>query len=444
MSRVLILGLGQYSQGSGIEAAVYFAEQGEEVVVTDLKNKEDLQENVRRLTKYKNVRFVLGEHRLEDVRWADVVVPNPRVRPDSPFFQEAIRLGKAIESDISLFLTACPAPVIGVTGTRGKSTTSTLITEMLKADGRTVWLGGNILVSPLAFLSNVKKTDWVVLELSSWQLELTGRKGISPQYAVWTNLMRDHLNTYPGMQEYAEAKAQIFRHQTGEGVVILPADKMFNPYAQSAPGEVIRVGGKGGEAHKLVAKTKMELIGEHNQRNAEFAVALCHHLGVKVSTIKQVLQTFRGLPNRLEEVGLIKGVRYINDTTATTPDATIAALKALGEKSTINDQRSTVHLIFGGADKELEFEEVSLLMKKLKPSIYLLPGSAHDKIVTTFKKARVPWIEAANLKEAFNHFKSLTQKGDVVLLSPGCASFGLFKNEFDRGGQFTELVRSLA
>ncbi len=441
---VLILGLGQYPQGSGIEAAIFFAERGDEVMVTDLKNKEDLKENVKRLSKYKNVHFVLGEHRLEDVQWADIVVPNPRVRPDSPFFQEAVRLGKGIESDISLFLAACPAPVIGVTGTRGKSTTSTLIAEMLKADGRMVWLGGNILVSPLAFLSKVKKTDWVVLELSSWQLELTGRKGISPPYAVWTNLMRDHLNTYPGMEEYAEAKAQIFRHQTGDGVVILPSDTWFDPYAQSAPGEVIRVGRKQDEAVKLVETTKLRLLGEHNKQNAQKAVALCLRLGVEPSTIKQVLQTFAGLPNRLEEVAVINGVHYINDTTATTPDATIAALKALREKPMINDERSTIHLIFGGADKELEFEEIARLIKRLKTNVYLLPGTACDKVVSAFKKARVTWTEAPNLKEIFKDLKGVSREGDIVLLSPGCASFGLFKNEFDRGEQFKQLVRSFS
>ena len=241
--KVLILGLGQYPHGSGVEAAVFFAKRGDEVVVTDLKSAKKLSANVKRLSKYKNVRFVLGEHHLEDVREADMVVPNPRVRPDSPFFQAALRLGKTIESDISLFLATCQAPVIGVTGTRGKSTTVTLLTEMLKADGRQVWLGGNILVSPLTFLNKVKASDWVVLELSSWQLELTGRRGISPAYAVWTNLLRDHLNTYAGMEAYGEAKAQIFRHQDQACTVFLPVDKSFDLYAKSAPSQVMRVGG---------------------------------------------------------------------------------------------------------------------------------------------------------------------------------------------------------
>lgn len=435
--RVLILGLGQYPQGSGVEAAVYFAKRGDDVIVTDLKSKEDLATNVKRLSVYPNVRFVLGEHRVEDVRAADVVVPNPRVRPDSPFFAEALRLGKTIESDISLFLAACKAPVIGVTGTRGKSTTSTLIAEMLKADGRRTWLGGNILVSPLAFLSKVKASDWVVLELSSWQLELTGRKGVSPAYAVWTNLMRDHLNTYAGMEEYGEAKAQIFRHQDQDGVVFLPADKAFGVYAESAPGEVVRVGATRGEATKIVESVRLKIAGEHNKRNATFAVAAAKYVGVSVSAIKKTLKTFPGLPNRQEEVALIKGVRYINDTTSTTPDATIAALKAFTKSG------AAIHLIFGGSDKELDFEEVAKLVKRVKPTIYLLPGTAREKIVAAFAKAKVRWIDVEHLQDAMKRISVAAKKGDIVLLSPGCASFGLFKNEFDRGEQFVKLVKKI-
>ncbi len=435
---VLILGLGQYAQGSGVEAAVFFAQRGDQVVVSDLKSKTDLAANIKRLSKYKNVRFVLDEHRLEDVRWADIVVPNPRVRPDSPFFQEAVRLGKTIESDISLFLGACQASIIGVTGTRGKSTTSTLLAEILKEDGRKVWLGGNILVSPLAFLKEVKASDWVVLELSSWQLELTGRKALSPRYAVWTNLMRDHLNTYEGMEGYGEAKAQIFRHQDGEGVVFLPSDKAFSVYADSAPGEVIRVGSPKSEVFQFVKGIKLGMQGAHNQRNAMFAVAAADHLGVSRKNSQRVLKRFTGLKNRQELVATINGVRYINDTTATTPDATIAALE------TFSLQAKQLHVIFGGSDKELIFDEVTRVMKRLKAKVYLLPGSAQEKICAAFKHKKLTYSAVENLPAAFEAIQAQVTRGDVVLLSPGCASFGQFKHEFDRGEQFVALVEKLA
>ncbi|HWR00064.1 MAG TPA: Mur ligase family protein, partial [Candidatus Methylomirabilis sp.] len=201
--RVLILGLGQYPKGSGVSAALLFARLGARVTVTDLKTRKELTANVKRLSRYKNVRFVLGRHRLEDVRRAEIVVANPRVRPSSKELALAQRLGVPVTSDVALFLERCPAPVIAVTGTRGKSTTSSLIASIMSGAGKTAWLGGNILVSPLTFLSKVKPRHVVILELSSWQCESLGSSK-APHIAVVTNLMRDHLNTYEGMDDYAE------------------------------------------------------------------------------------------------------------------------------------------------------------------------------------------------------------------------------------------------
>ena len=483
--KVLILGLGQYPQGSGIAAALYFAQRGDDVTATDLKSAEDLKENVAQLKKFKNVRLVLGHHDIKDVREADLIVRNPRVRSDSAEIVEAKKLGIPVESDISIFLSHCPAHVIGITGTRGKSTTSALIAEMLKngsnssqpplskrggaSEGfeppllrkrgqgaleRQVFLGGNILVSPLTFLSDVKKDDWVVLELSSWQLEITGENNISPPVAVWTNLMRDHLNTYSGMEEYAEAKAQIFRHQKPEGLVFLPSDESFDIFADSAPGQVIRFGKKDDKAAQIVQSVKLKMIGEHNITNAVIATTVALELGVPVSAVKKVLKSFPGLPNRLELVGTVNGVKYINDTTATTPDATIAALRSfchtrgggypaptprLDSRLHGND-KPRIHLIFGGADKELEFDEVAAVLKRATVNMYLFPGTAHEKIVKAFHAHHVEFKDVKDMKDVMQTIKKIAKKGDVVLLSPGCASFGLFKNEFDRGEQFKALV----
>ncbi|MSR84917.1 UDP-N-acetylmuramoyl-L-alanine--D-glutamate ligase [Candidatus Uhrbacteria bacterium] len=441
--KILILGLGQYPQGSGVSAALYFARRGEEVTVTDLKTAKELKENVGQLKKFKNVRFVLGKHDLKDIESTDLVVANPRVRRDSREMKLAIKRGIPIESDISLFLAQCPARVIGVTGTRGKSTTATLIAEMLKAGGAKVWLGGNILVSPLTFLSKVKKDDLVVLELSSWQLESLGEKGISPPVAVWTNLMRDHLNTYKSMEEYAEAKAQIFRHQKPSDIVFLPVDRSFDGYAREAASRVYRTGKKKNRESIICYSTKLKVVGEHNRKNAEMAVAVALRLGVKVSAIKSALRSFKGLPNRLELIATTKGIKYINDTTATTPDATIAAIKALSNNSLQLPlfKRGRVHLIFGGADKELEFVEVAKMLKRFFVNVALLPGTAHTKIVKAFRHDKFFYQDAPNLRTAIKTLQSQARVGDTILLSPGCASFGLFKNEFDRGEQFKKLIK---
>jgi len=437
--KVLILGLGQYPNGSGVSAALYFAEQGHEVRVTDLKTAKELAANVKTLKKFKNVSYTLGRHDLKDVRWADLIVRNPRVRKDLPEMKLAAKLGKPMESDLSIFFKSCPCPIVGITGTRGKSTTTTMIHEILWASKkwREVWLGGNILISPLKFLNQVTIKDLVVLEMSSFQLEATGEAGVSPQVAVWTNLMRDHLNAYPSMEEYAEAKAQIFRHQQPNDFVFLPNTNDFNEYAKEAPSKVVRV---------KKGTYKLAIPGEHNQMNASFAAAVAAKLGVKKAVIEKVLKNFKGIPMRQEIVAKKNGVVFVNDSTATTPDGTMAALASFGfpkSKGYTDPKANYVHLIFGGADKELEFDELARSLAKRKDvAIYLLPGSAQEKITKAFKKEHVTtFMHVKDMKEAFKTIRPFASKNDVVLLSPGCASFGQFKNEFDRGEVFNKLVK---
>lgn len=434
--KVLILGLGQYEKGSGVMAALHYAKRGADVLVVDFYYASTMERNRQRLKKYKNVSFILGTHAVDQVKNYDVVVRHPRARFDEPELVEARRLGIPVESDQSIFIRECPARVIGVTGTRGKSTTTTLIYEMMKAQfGARARIGGNILISPLTFLSKVKKNDLVVLEMSSFQLEGLGEAGISPSVAVWTNLMRDHLNAYPSMDEYAEAKAQIFRHQKPNQVVFLSADRSFNGYAEEAPSHVMRFGKKRSRESSIVNSVKMKIIGQHNVMNAQTATAVALHLGVSVKAIKKVLSTFKGLPNRLEVIAKKKGITYINDTTATTPDATIAALLSFSRT-----RESNIHLIFGGADKELEFEKVARVLKKTQVDIVLLPGTAHSKITKAFKAAKLAYTDVPDLRQALRTLQTRAKTGDCILLSPGCASFGLFKNEFDRGQQFKKLI----
>ncbi len=438
--KVLILGLGQYPKGSGVAAALYFAKQGDQIIATDLKTRKQLSENVKQLSQFKNVKYRLGGHDLKDVRWADTIVRGPRVRSEAPEMKLARKLGKRITSDLSIFLEGCPCPVIGITGTRGKSTTTAMVHSILIASKkwRRVWLGGNILVSPLTFLSQVKANDIVVLEMSSWQLEATGDAGFSPQIAVWTNLMRDHLNTYANMDAYAEAKAQIFRHQLPDDVTILPADRSFDEFAQETPGRVVRISSG-------VPRYALRVPGEHNQMNASFAAAVGKELGVPAKTIVSALKRFKGLPDRLETIALKKGITFINDTTATTPDGTLAALKSIKSKvkKSIKSGKSikskaNVHLIFGGTDKELEFDEIAKEIAKRKDvTVYLLKGTAERKI----RKAGIKGAWFGNMEDAMRDIQVHARHGDTVLLSPGCTSFGMFHNEFDRGERFKELVK---
>ncbi len=428
--KVLILGLGQYPKGSGVSAALYCAKKGAEVLVSDLKGPKELGTNVAALKKYAHVSFRLGEHRVHDIDWADIIFRNPRVRRSSPEMKRAHILGKHIESDISYFMSLCEAKIIGITGTRGKSTTSTLVYEMLRASGKKVWLGGNILISPLTFISKVKRQDVVVLELSSWLLETTGERGISPDIACITNVMRDHLNSYENMDEYAEAKAQIFRHQNEKGILILNArDAFCKKWAKEAPGLV-----------KFFTKKQMPGMryrGEHMQANIAAAIETAKAAGATNAGIKKALAQFTGLKDRQEVVAIKKGVTYINDTTASTPDGVIAAIKTFAPFS------KNVHLIFGGNDKELEYGVVTKYIKKYHVYVALLPGTAHEKIVKEFKKLHVVYTDVVDMKSAFILHKKNAEKGDVILLSPGATSFGQFAHEFERGEKFRELVKKI-
>jgi UDP-N-acetylmuramoylalanine--D-glutamate ligase len=456
--KVLILGLGQYAKGSGIAAALYFARAKADVVVSDFYYSDAMKKNAARLKRFKNVRCVFNQHPLDEVHSADLVVRHQRIRLSEPEMQEALKLGKPIETAESLFLKLCPCLVVGITGTRGKSTTTTLVYDMLRASKKQVVLGGNILISPLTFLATLKKSQIVVLELSSFQLEGTGASGISPRVACVTNLMRDHLNAYANMDEYAEAKAQIFRHQTVNDTVVLNGDDAFGrEWATEAPGTVrifTAKKRKGSDAWiegtqlvmSTTAHTKpreqvvvadfdaLKVFGTHNHLNMLAAALTAQATGASIPAIRRALAAFRGLKDRQEIIAVKRGVTFINDTTATTPDGTIAALHAIGPRF------KKMRLILGGADKELEFEGLAKVLRRWKPEIVVLPGTAHDKLTRALKTAKVSYEDVATLKEAVSRLRARALAGDAVILSPGCASFGLFKNEFDRGQQFRKLV----
>ena len=372
----------------------------------------------------------------EKILQADLIVKHQRLRMDEPAIRLAIKTKKKFASDISLFLEHCPARVIAVTGTRGKSTTSALIAHLLETGRPTghVWLGGNNLVSPLTFASKVKAGDWVVLELSSWQLEELGRLSLSPAIAVWTNLMPDHLNTYPDMEAYATAKAQIFLHQKKDGLVFLPSSRSFDAWAKRARGRVVRVG-TNGEARRIVDASHWSIPGEHNALNAFFAVSVVRELGMSITDIKKGLATFQGLPARQEVTAIIRGVTYVNDSSSTTPEATLAALQTYRDRP--------IHLIFGGSDKALVFDVVAKKISQQKIEVILLPGTAHEKIVNAFKQMGGDFQEAIDMRQAVRLATDRAKKGDVVLLSPGATSFGLFKNEFDRADAFVREVKKI-
>lgn len=428
-SKIVIMGLGLH--GGGVGVVKYFVSQKAEVIVTDLKNSSQLKESVEELKGLK-VKFVLGKHREEDFKNADMIIKNPDVPSSSPFLEIARKNNIPIKDDISLFFDLCPGEIIGVTGTKGKSTVATLIYELLKSKFQTV-LAGNIGISPLEFLSDIKKDSKVVLELSSFALENLQK---SPQIAVITNLFPDHLNRYEGFREYIEAKKAIFKYQDKKDVLILNNN---DP-----------------ESKKLVSEAKGKVIFFDNY-NTDAAIKVAELFKIPENDIQRIISTFKGVPHRQEFIKEVNGKKYFNDTTATNPRAVKFALETFKK----NFPNSKIILIAGGEDKKLSYRALAKDIEKNVERLVLLPGSASNLIKRDLKKFKI--YNVKSMTEAVKRASQLD--GDIVILSPGAASFtphhflkkgdeqknfrkngagfNLFKNEFDRGIKFIKAVNKL-
>ena len=436
---VTLLGLGLL--GRGVGDAEFLAQCGADVVVTDTKTEEQLTESFERLKKYPNITFRLGGHQKEDFssgggsafggRKCDLVIKSAGVRLDSPEITAARAAGVPVAMSTALFskyATEAGAKIVGVTGTRGKSTVSHMIHHsLIRANKRTV-LGGNIRgISTLAMLPEIKAGDIAVLELDSWQLQGFGDLKISPNISVFTNLMPDHQNYYKDMDEYFSDKANIFRYQKADDVLIVGNAIAGKVRAAQPPLDPII-------PEKIPSNWVLNIVGEHNRENASFANAALQALGLPDDEIKAGLESFEGVEGRLQFVRELNGVKIYNDNNATTPEATIAALRALGENIT---------LIVGGSEKGLALEELVSEIKKRVSTLILLTHPHYrgsERLAGVLKKAGIPYEEARELPAAVTSALEKTKKG-TVLFSPAFASFGMFKNEYERNDRFLELIR---
>ena len=434
--KITVMGLGLL--GRGVGDAAFLAECGAEVLVTDLKSKADLKTSLLKLKKYKNIKYVLGEHRLEDFKNRDMVLKLAGVPLDSIYIQEAEKNNIPVEMSATLFAKLSGVPMVAVTGTRGKTTTTIMIAHILKTGGKKVILGGNVQgVSNLQLLKftppssgGARKNNIAVFELDSWQLQGFGTSQISPDVAVFTTFFPDHMKYYgDDMQKYFEDKANIFKYQKKNTDVLVVGEQAI-PFVK-------KWGGKTNNEiltpkAELPKDWKLKIPGEHNIYDAALAVQVARSMGLKDLAIKKGVESFTGVPGRLELVRSVKGVKYYNDTTATTPEATIAALRALGEEGDII-------LISGGSDKGLDMTALLHEIPKYTKAVFLLAGTGTEKIKHELPNS----VEVKDLKKTVLLAKKLSSKGDIVLLSPAFASFGMFKNEYDRGEQFNKIVKAL-
>lgn len=448
--RVTVMGLGLNNGGVGV--AKFFCDLGAEVLVTDLKTKKQLRKSLSKLKGLK-IKYRLGEHKDEDFINTDLVVKNPAVPSYSPFLKTA-RINKVkVDSDINIFFNLCKGEIIGVTGTKGKSTVATLVHQLLKTKYKTV-LAGNIGVSPLEFLKKINKKTKVVLELSSFELEDLQK---SPHVAVITSIYPDHLDRYGSMQKYIAAKKLIYVYQNPDDILILNKDdEVLKELASEAKARTLFFSRSGknsacfmqddklyfdNEKEVICKKSDFGIDGEHNIYNILAAVSVAKILDVKNKNIKKVVSSFEGIENRQELIAVKKGVQYINDTTATMPTAVVQVLRTTRTKF----PGSNIILIAGGQDKRLFYQELAREISESIDKMVLLPGTASDILRDELRviNSKVQIIPAFSMEEAVKRAASLSKKGDIVLLSPGGASFNLFKNEFDRGEQFVKFVKKL-
>lgn len=429
--KITLMGLGLL--GRGVGDAEFLAACGAELIVTDLKTAAELAPSIERLKDFPTITYRLGEHRLEDFEGRDMVIRAPNTPLDSPFIARARERGIPVEMDASLFAKLSPATIVGITGTRGKSTVTHLIYEMAKAAGKNPFLGGNERgTATLPLLLRTDPTSTIVLELDSWQLQGFEDAGISPHVSVWTNFFPDHMNYYKGdMDRYFRDKAAIARFQK-------PGD-FFATTREIKEQIDARFGALAGTSATDPAIPEdwaVALPGEHNRRNAAFACAAAHAMGIPDDVIKNVLKTFSGLPGRLQLLGEKGGIAFYDDGNSTTPEAMVAALRTLAP------QGRPIVLIAGGSDKELDFSKMVLEIVGSVKKLVLFNGNATEKIKALLP-ADLTYATAASMDEAFAAALSAAAPRDIVLLSPGATSFGIFKNEYDRGDQFKAAFEKL-
>lgn len=418
---------------------------GADLVVCD--KKESLGEYEEELRK-KNVELYLGQNYLEGIKDADIIFRTPSLMPTNPYIKEALDRGAYVTSEMGEFLKYCKGKVIGITGSDGKTTTTTLVYEMLKKQGYNVFLGGNIGNPLFHRIEEIEKDDFVVLELSSFQL-IDAK--YSPKVSIITNITPNHLDIHKDMQEYIDSKKNIFLHQEDDGVVVLNKDNEITRKISEETDKNVRLFSRKEKAFSYLEGDNLvvdnnivcnidevKLPGMHNIENLLAAFAAVYDF-VSIDTMRYVAMNFAGVEHRIEFVREINGIKFYNDSIASSPARTLAGLKSFKQK---------VILIAGGYDKNIPFEPLAEEGIDHIKCLVLL-GKTKDKIKDAFLKVMeernidLPIIVADSLQDAVLKAYSAAEKGDIITLSPACASFDMFKNFEERGRIFKEFVNKI-
>ena len=449
---VAIMGMGV----SNTPLIKYLMDLDANITVFDKKSEEELDKAVIEEYAIQGVKFSLGENYLENLVGYDIIFRSPSMRPDIPELEKELDRGAILTSEIEMLVDLCPGKIIAVTGSDGKTTTTTLIYKMLKQAGHNCYLGGNIGIPLFAKIDEMRPEDIVVLELSSFQL-MTLKK--SPAIAVVTNVSPNHLDIHKSYEEYIEAKKNIFKYQEKDGIVVLNYDnditrdfsleskgavRYFSTKVKLDDGvildnDIIKIS-EGKIRQQIINTDDILLLGKHNIENACTAIAAVKDL-VKPEDIVSVLTTFKGVEHRNEFVKTINGARWYNDSIGSSPTRTIAGLVSFKNK---------VILIAGGYDKHLDYTSMGKYVVEHVKTLILL-GQTKEKIKeATLKelnergnKDNIKIIECQTLEEAVKEAYNIASEGDTVFFSPASASFDMFKNFEERGNKYKELVLNL-
>jgi len=442
---VLVVGLGR----SGVASALFLQARGARVTVSDAKPQDQLSQEIPVLLDH-GIAFETGGHGERTFRGQDLIVVSPGVPVDSPSLVQARALGEPVIGEIELAFQFLPKNIVAITGSNGKTTTTTLAGEIISAGGFPVVVGGNIGTPAISLVDRAKADAVVVLEVSSFQLETV--QTFRPRVAVVLNVTPDHLDRHRTFAAYTDAKARIFENQQTNDYAVLNADDptcaelanrsraqvfWFSRKKEVQQGAYLRDGRllfrDAKQQHEIMQASEIPLKGAHNVENAMAAICVGALMGCEAERIRAAVQNFKAVEHRLEFVATIRGVEYYNDSKATNVDATIKALESFP---------ANVHLILGGKDKDSDYSLLNDLLQKRVKRVYTI-GSAAEKIESQVGTV-VEVDRSGTLEAALRHAAAIAQSGDVVLLAPACASFDQFQNYEHRGRVFKEVVASLA
>ena len=447
--RVLVVGLGK----SGVASALFLKKHGAKVSVSDTKSGDELRNEIPVLLD-NGITVETGGHGDRTFRGQDLIVVSPGVPVDAPPLVQARSLGESVIGEIELAAQFLPSPIVAITGSNGKTTTTTLAGEIITTSGFPTLVGGNIGTPAISLAERAKAGTVIVLEVSSFQLETI--QTFRPKVAVVLNVTPDHLDRHRTFEIYTDAKARIFENQQGSDFAVLNADDptcvamgartqaqvfWFSRLKEVQQGAWVRDGNilfrDGAGQREILQVSEIPLKGAHNLENVLAAVCAGVLMGCAPDKIRQAVRDFKAVEHRLEFVASIRGVDYYNDYKATNVDATIKALESFP---------ANIHLILGGKDKGSDYTVLNDLLRQRVKRVYTI-GAAAAKIesqIVSSKSVGPELVHAETLENAIRKANAAAQAGDVVLLAPACASFDQFKNYEHRGKVFKEIVKGLA